>query len=177
MATLRVPVSPSDHIAGNEHAPVTMVEYGDYQCPYCAAAYPIVESVRQHFGQRLRFVFRHFPLTEIHPLAKPAAEAAEFAGAHHRFWQMHDLLYGNNDRLELPLILAAAATTGLSAQALELALINETYAPKVQADFMGGVRSGVNGTPAFFIQNERHDGTYDYESLTATINAAMAATA
>jgi protein-disulfide isomerase len=86
-------------------------------------------------------------------------------------------LYRNNDRLELPLFLAAAATAGLSAQALEIALMNETYAAKVQADFMGGVRSGVNGTPAFFIQNVRHDGAYDYESLTAAINAAVAATA
>ncbi len=173
MATLRVPVSPNDHIQGAEHALVTMVEYGDYQCPYCAAAFPVVNSVLKHFGTRLRLVFRHFPLTEIHPLAKPAAETAEFAGAHGHFWKMHDILYENHDQLGLPLMLAAARTLGLSEQDLESSLANETYAPKVQADFLGGVRSGVNGTPAFYIQGVRHDGSYDYESLTFAINAVM----
>ena len=177
MVSLRVPVSASDHIQGDEDALVTLVEYGDYECPYCAEAFPAVRRVQQHFGPRLRFVFRHFPLTEIHPLAKPAAETAEFAGANGLFWEMHDLLYENHDRLSPPLMPTAARTLGLSETDLEIALTNDAFAPKVQADFLGGVRSGVNGTPAFFIQGIRHDGPYDDESLIFAINAVMAASA
>ena len=173
MAVLRVPVSPSDHISGAEYAPVTMVEYGDYQCPYCAEAFPTVEMVRKHFGSRLRFVFRHFPLTEVHPFAEQAAETAEFAGTQGLFWQMHSLLYANQRQLSVAVLLASAQALGLSEATLEAALANRTYAPKVHEYFLGGVRSGVNGTPAFFIQGVRHDGSYDYESLTAAIGAAV----
>src|SRR5260370_41454545 len=92
MAKLAVPVNAQDHIRGNPNAPLTLLEYGDYQCPYCGAAYPVVEQVRQHFGDRLRFVFRHFPLTQVHPAAESAAEAAEAAGGPGEFWEMHDML-------------------------------------------------------------------------------------
>jgi protein-disulfide isomerase len=173
MAVLRVPVSPSDHILGAEYAQVTMVEYGDYQCPYCAEAFPIVELVRDHFESRLRFVFRHFPLTSVHPFAEQAAETTEFASTQGLFWQMHGLLYENQLRLNVPTLLASAQALGLSEATLEAALANQTYAPKVQEYFLGGVRSGVNGTPAFFIQGVRHDGSYDYESLVATVSAAI----
>lgn len=171
MAVLSVPVSPSDHISGAEYAPVTMVEYGDYQCPYCAEAYQIVEMIRNYFGSRLRFVFRHFPLTEVHPFAEQAAETAEFASTQGLFWQMHRLLYESHAQLNAPELLASARALGLSQATLEAALANQTYAPEVQEDFLGGVRSGVNGTPAFFIQGVRHDGPYDYESLAASIHA------
>src|SRR5690242_48867 len=99
MATLKVPVAPDDHIKGSANAPVTLVEYGDYECPYCGAAYPIIKRVQERFGEQLRFVFRNFPLSEIHPHAESAAEAAEFANAHAKFWEMHDLLYENQDGL------------------------------------------------------------------------------
>ena len=101
MGTLKVPVTRHDHIRGPANAPVTLVEYGDYECPGCGAAHPIVKLVLKHFGRRLRFVFRHFPLTQVHPNAEPAAESAEFAGAHGLFWEMHDGIYENQDRLSL----------------------------------------------------------------------------
>jgi protein-disulfide isomerase len=173
MAVLKVSVSSGDHILGAEDALVTMVEYGDYQCPYCAEAFPIVEMVRKHFGSRLRFVFRHFPLTELHPFAEQAAETAEFAGTHGLFWQMHGLLYTNQRQLDVDLLLASAEALSLPEATLEVALANRTYAPRVREHFMGGVRSGVNGTPAFFIQGVRHDGSYAYEDLTAAIDAAF----
>src|SRR5208282_6417161 len=99
MATLKMPVTTEDHVQGPEDAEVTLVEYGDYECPHCGRAHPIVQRVQEHFGKRVRFVFRNFPLSEMHPHAEAAAEAAEFAGAHGKFWQMHDRLFENQVRL------------------------------------------------------------------------------
>jgi protein-disulfide isomerase len=169
-ARLRVPVSSDDHAQGNENAPATMVEYGDYECPYCGEAYYIIKAVQERFGRQLRLVFRNFPLTEIHPHAPSAAETAEFAGAHGRFWEMHDNLYENQDRLGLPLYSELAGILELSAEELLKSLAKHEFLSKVRADFLGGVRSGVNGTPTFFINNIRHDGAYDYESLVAAID-------
>jgi protein-disulfide isomerase len=173
---LAVPVNPRDHIAGGERARVTLVEYGDYQCPYCGEAFPIVEQVRRHFGDRLRFVFRHFPLTEVHPLAAGAAQTAEFAGSYDRFWQMHGFLYENQDQLSEPLLFAAAKAIGLSEEALDASFKSNAFLERIQADFMGGVRSGVNGTPGFFIQSVRHDGSYDFEGLVGAIDAVLDST-
>jgi protein-disulfide isomerase len=177
MGTLRVPVTQHDHIKGAANAPVTLVEYGDYECPHCGAAHPIVNLVLQHFGPKLRFIFRHFPLTQVHPNAEPAAESAEFAGAHGRFWEMHDGIYENQDRLSPPLLFALARALGLSELELRNALMSEKYAPKVKADFLGGVRSGVNGTPLFFINGRQHQGTYAFEDLVASIELYLPATA
>jgi protein-disulfide isomerase len=177
MSTLKAPVTPHDHVRGPANAPVTLVEYGDYECPHCGAAHPIVDLVQEHFGPRLRFVFRHFPLSQVHPNAESAAESAEFAGAHGRFWEMHDGLYENQDRLGLPLLFALAEALGLSELELRAALVNGTYAGKVRSDFLGGVRSGVNGTPAFFINGLRHDGTYAFDDLVAAINSHLYARA
>jgi protein-disulfide isomerase len=173
MATLKVPVTPNDYIRGPMDAPVTLVEYGDYQCPYCGAAHPIVQAIESHFADQLRLVFRNFPLTEIHPLAEPAAETAEYAGANGQFWEMHDALYENQDQLGIPLFFALAQALGLSQEGLRDALENGTFAPKIQNDFLGGVRSGVNGTPTFFINGQRHDGTYDYPHLAAAIESQL----
>jgi protein-disulfide isomerase len=170
---LKVPVTAEDHIRGPKNAPVTLVEYGDYECPHCGRAHPIVEAVREHFGDTLRFVFRHFPLKEVHPHAEAAAEAAEYAGAHGRFWEMHDGIYENQDRLGLPLLFALAETLRLSEAALHQALVTGQFEPKVRADFLGGVRSGVNGTPTFFINDRRHDGPYEFEFLAAAIEARL----
>ncbi|UKJ76494.1 DsbA family protein [Azospirillum brasilense] len=170
MAVLKMPVTSSDHIQGDAHAPVTLVEYGDYECPYCGAAHPHVQLVQKHYGRQLRFVFRHFPLTEVHPNAQSAAESAEFAGAHGRFWEMHDLLFENQERLGIPLLFAAVRSLGLSETELRDALAEGTYTPKVRDDFLGGVRSGVNGTPAFFINDRRHDGPFDFPHLVAAID-------
>ena len=177
MSTLKVPVTSGDHSLGPADAPVTLVEYGDYECLHCGLAHPIVKLVLRQFGRRLRFVFRHFPLTQVHPNAQPAAESAEYAGAHDRFWEMHDGIYENQDRLGLPLLFALAGTLGLSEEGLRNALINETYAPKVRGDFLGGVRSGVNGTPTFFINGKRHDGSYELDDLVAAVEVHLGAKA
>lgn len=173
MTTLKTPVGPNDHSEGPDNAPVTLVEYGDYQCPYCGEAYPIVKAVQKAFGKKLRLVFRNFPLAEMHPHAQSAAEVAEFAAANGKFWQMHDALYENQEQLGGPLYLELAQSLGLPAAALRKALEDGTYREKVRADFMGGVKSGVNGTPSFFINGRRHDAAFDFETLSAAIEAAV----
>ena len=127
MAKLKVPVTPDDHIQGPENAPVTLLEYGDYECPYCGRAYPIVKALQGDFGEQLRFVFRHFPLAQIHPLAEPAAKAAEFAGSRGRFWEMHDRLYENQSRLGVPLLFELARDLGLPDDGLREALENHEF--------------------------------------------------
>jgi protein-disulfide isomerase len=177
MTTLKVPVTPHDHAKGPVNAPVTLVEYGDYECPYCGLAHSTVKLIQQHFRPRLRFVFRHFPLSQAHPNAESAAQTAEFAGAHGKFWEMHDGLYENQDRLGLPLYFALAGLLELPELELREALVEGTYAPKVRADFLSGVRSGVNGTPCFFINGVRHDGTYAFEDLGGAIEETLRAPA
>jgi protein-disulfide isomerase len=173
MATLKTPVTPNDHIQGPEDASATLVEYGDYECPHCGRAYSIVKRVQKQFGKGLRFVFRNFPLSEMHLQAESAAETAEFAGAHGKFWEMHDGLFENQQRLGGPLYLELAQELGLSATGLRQALEEGKYKDRVRTDFSGGVRSGVNGTPTFFINGKRHDGPFDYESLVRAIEEAV----
>ena len=177
MSKLKIPVTAADHSQGSADAPITLVEYGDYQCPQCGRAYPIVKRVQKHFGKRLRFIFRNFPLGEMHPQAESAAESAEFAGANNKFWEMHDTLFENQDELGLNLYLSLAAQLNLSGEALEQALENDEFTERVRADFSGGVRSGVNGTPTFFINGQRHDASFDYPDLAAAIDEALAASA
>jgi len=175
MSTLKFPVGSADHIQGEETAPVTLVEYGDYECPHCGRAYSIVKRVQKHFGKQLRFVFRNFPLSEMHPNAEFAAELSEFAAAHGKFWEMHDLLFENQNRLGGELFAELAKKLQLPSADLVGALQKHEYAAKVKADFSGGVRSGVNGTPTFFINGQRHDAPFDYEDLVAAIEAALPA--
>jgi protein-disulfide isomerase len=174
MSTLKVLVSPSDHVQGDAGAACTLVEYGDYECPHCGHAYPIVKQIQKHLGKRLRFVFRNFPLNESHPHAESAAETAEFAGAHGKFWDMHDLLFENQDRLSGELYLGLAQELELAPTELRLALEEGKYRTRVHSDFTGGVRSGVNGTPTFFINGQRHDGPFEYEDLLEAIEEALA---
>lgn len=173
MATLKVPVSGQDHSEGPADAPVTLVEYGDYECPHCGRAYPIVKQVQKHFGAKLRFVFRNFPLTELHPNAEAAAETAEFAATKGKFWEMHDTIFENQRHLSDSTLARLAQELGLSTDDLAKALDAAQFEPRVQADFGGGVRSGVNGTPTFFINGHRHDGPFEYEDLVAAIDAAL----
>jgi protein-disulfide isomerase len=173
MSTLKAPLTPLDHTLGPADAPVTMVEYGDYECPHCGAAHPIVKLVLKHFGDKILFAFRHFPLTQAHPNAETAAESAEFCGAHGRFWEMHDGIYENQDRLGLPLLFALVNSLGLSEAALREALVNGTYEDKVRNDFLSGVRSGVNGTPTFFINGRRHDGAFAFGDLVSAVEASL----
>jgi protein-disulfide isomerase len=172
--SLRVPVTDQDHIQGNPDAPCTLVEYGDYECPHCGHAYPIVQRVQKHFGKKLRFVFRNFPLAETHPHAESAAETAEFAGAHGKFWEMHDALFENQESLGGSLYLQLAQQLKLSPQELRAAVESRDFLARVKSDFTGGVRSGVNGTPTFFINGKRHDTSFEYEDLLQAINAALA---
>lgn len=173
MSTLKNPVTDKDHIQGNEGAPITLVEYGDYECPYCGAAHTIVKEIQKHFGDKLRFVFRNFPLVESHPHAGVAAITAEFAASHQKFWEMHDLLYENQENLELPDLIKYAESLKLPIPDLKKAIENEMFADKIKNDFMGGVRSGVNGTPTFFINGVRHNDSFEYEVLSATIEEAL----
>lgn len=176
-ARLSVPVTPGrDHIRGAVDAPVTLLEYGDYECPYCGLAHPIVGAVEQRMGSTLRFVFRQFPLTTVHPHAELAAEAAEAAGAQRKFWPMHDLLFENQQHLDAPDLLAYADSLGLDLEQFRSDLARHAHAPKVRDDFMGGVRSGVNGTPCFFINGVRHDGPWDFAHLLAAVQQAAGTT-
>ncbi|RYD89899.1 MAG: DsbA family protein [Sphingomonadales bacterium] len=167
--SLTLPVSANDHAQGDADAPVTLVEYGDYQCPYCGAAYGIVKSVQKQLGKKLRFVFRNFPLNQAHPMAELAAEAAEAAGAQGKFWEMHDALYENQDQLGQELIETLVERLRLDAARFEADLEERKFQPRVKHDFMGGVRSGVNGTPGFFINGKRYDESWDEEPLTAAL--------
>lgn len=162
-----------DHIQGPANAPVTLTEYGDYQCPYCGEAYSIVKQLQQKVGNNLRFVFRNFPLSQIHAHAEVAAEAAEAAGAQNKFWEMHDYLYEHQDKLAPPQLIAAAKQLGLDVERFTDDLNQHAYAERVREDFLSGVRAGVNGTPTFFINGVRHDGAWDLDSLSEAINAQL----
>jgi protein-disulfide isomerase len=172
-AALTLPVSEDrDHIQGPAEAAVTLVEYGDYECPYCGAAYPIIKEVQERMGERLRFVFRNFPITTSHPHAEQAAEAAEAAAAQGRFWQMHDLLYENQRRLGDEDLRAYAGQLGLEVEPFDQELTEHVHAPRVREDFMSGVRSGVNGTPTFYINGLRYDDSYELDTLLAALERA-----
>jgi protein-disulfide isomerase len=170
---LATPVGERDHVIGPATAPVTLVEYGDYECPYCGAAHVSVKQILGVLGDDVRFVFRNFPLSQIHPHAFQAANAAEAAGGQGEFWGMHDLLFENQRHLDPPSLLAYARALGLDLQRFGADLTQQTYAPRIREDFLSGVRSGVNGTPTFFVNEVRHNGGYDPESLLAAIRAAV----
>jgi protein-disulfide isomerase len=174
-ARLAIQVNERDHVQGPESAPLTLVEYGDFQCPYCAAAHIIVKKTQQILGAELRFVFRHFPLTQIHPHAEAAAEASEAAGAQGQFWEMHDMLYENQPRVDPPHLLLFAEELGLDTEKFTRELENGIYRERVRADFLSGVRSGVNGTPAFFINGVRYDGSWDIAPLIEALEGARVA--
>lgn len=168
-ATLAVAVTKADHIDGDDRASVTLVEYGDYQCPYCGQAYPRIKAVQREMRHRLRFVFRNFPLSNAHPFAEVAAEAAEAAGAQGKFWEMHDLLYENQASLGQELFVQAATQLGLNLQRFADDAKARKYRERVHQDFMGGVRSGVNGTPCFFINDTRFDGSWASDELASAL--------
>jgi protein-disulfide isomerase len=172
-AVLTLPVSDErDHVQGPADAPVTLVEYGDYECPYCGAAYPIIKEVQARMGERLRFVFRNFPITSSHPHAEQAAESAEAAAAQGRFWEMHDLLYENQKRLRDQDLHGYAKQLGLDVDRFDRELAEHVHAARVREDFMSGVRSGVNGTPTFYIDGVRYDDSYDLDTLLAALERA-----
>ena len=170
---LMLPVGDRDHVQGPADAPATLVEYGDFECPHCRQAYPIVKRIRSRMGARLRFAFRNFPLTELHPHAQHAAEVAEAAGAQGKFWEMHDRLFERQFALDDEHLIAYAEELGLDAGRVARELAARTYKARVRDDFMSGVRSGVNGTPTFFINGVRHDQPWDQEGLAAALERAV----
>jgi protein-disulfide isomerase len=170
---LTVDVGPDDHIRGSAVGRVTLVEYGDYECPYCGEAYPIVKEIEGILGDELRSVFRNFPLSEVHPHAFQAAEAAEAAAAQGRFWEMHDRLYENQQRLSEADLLDHAQALELDVERVAAELREHAHEPRIRNDFVSGLRSGVNGTPTFFINGRRHNGSYDLETLLGALRAAL----
>lgn len=171
---LAMPVAQDrDHIRGLANAPVTLVQYGDYECPYSGAAYPIIKDVQSRLNEDLRFVFRNFPINS-HPHAQQAAEAAEAAGSQGRFWEMHDLLFENQKHLRDGDLRGYAEKLGLDVELFEKELGEHVHAARVHDDFMSGVRSGVHGTPTFYINGVRHDESYEMEALLAALKRAAA---
>ena len=175
---LRPPVSEHDHAAGPADAPLTLVEYGDYQCPHCAAADPVVHAVQKALGKELRFVFRNFPLAEMHPAAEPAAEFAEGAATQGKFWEAHDAIFAYSRRHGPPSLgpdafASIAAALKLDLEQLEADVVQHRYLERIKNDFNGGIRSGVNGTPTFFINGSRFDGAPTVEELTEALRALL----
>jgi formate-nitrite transporter family protein len=169
---LAMPVTERDHARGPADAPVTLLEYGDFECPHCRAAFFVVEEVLNELGSDVRFVYRHFPLANIHPRAEMAAEAAEAAAAQGQFWDMHRQLFLHQDQLEDDDLLEHAEAIGLDLDRFARELDLGTYEPRMREDFLSGVRSGVNGTPTFYINGVRHDGPPDAASLIRAIEEA-----
>jgi protein-disulfide isomerase len=165
-------VDARDHQQGDDSAEVTLIEYGDFECPYCGAAYPILKRVKSRLGRRLRFVFRNFPLGEIHPHAEQAAEAAESVAARGggpAFWAMHDLMFEHQGALDGANLARYATTAGVEGAKVLEDLSLGRYQEQVRESFMAGVRSGVNGTPTLFIDGIRYDGPRDEETLVAAL--------
>jgi protein-disulfide isomerase len=173
-ARLTVPVSARDHVRGPATASVTLVEYGDYECPYCGMAHPIIEQVLAQAKDLVRFAYRHFPLSQMHPHAEHAAEVTEAAGAQGKFWAMHHTLLEHQRALDDAHLLLYAERIGLNLEQFTDELRHQVHAGRVREDFVSGVRSGVNGTPTFFINGVRHDGPFDYDALMAAIEGAAA---
>jgi protein-disulfide isomerase len=170
---LTPPVSKQDHIKGARNAAVQLVEYGDYQCPTCGAAFPVVNALERLFSSKMAFVFRHFPLSEIHPWAEPAAIAAEAADRQGKFWHMHNMIFQYQQQLSPRSLLVFAEEIELNIKTFKADIADPALAEKVEAHFESGVRSGVNGTPSFFINGYKYNGSFDFDSMSAAIGATL----
>jgi protein-disulfide isomerase len=166
---LTLPSAQRDHIQGPIDAPIALVEYGDYECPYCGQAYPIIKAIQKRLGDQLCFAFRNFPLINSHPHAQHAAEAAEAAGVQGSFWEMHDLLFEHQDALDDKSIAQYAEALGLDARRLIGEVLAGAHTARVREDFRSGARGGVNGTPTFFINGVRYEGAPDADTLVAAL--------
>jgi protein-disulfide isomerase len=164
-----LPMAGHDHIQGPINAPFALVEYGDYQCPYCGEAYPLVKAIQERLGDKLCFAFRNFPLTTMHPHAEHAAEAAEAAAGQGKFWEMHDILFENQNALEDDDIEQYAESLGLDSERLMGEVLSGAHALRLKEDFRGGARNGVNGTPTFFVNGVRYDGPPGVAGLFAAL--------
>jgi len=167
---LKPPVSAKDHIQGDPDAPIELLEYGDYQCPHCGRAYPIIKNIQKRMGKKLKFVFRNFPLTEIHPDAFNAAVAAEAAGEQDKFWEMHDIIFEHQRHLTTESILIYAQKAGLNMAEFSKDLQNDVFVNKVEDDIESGIRSGVNGTPSFYVNAKKYNGSWDEDDFVDFLN-------
>jgi protein-disulfide isomerase len=172
MTILRAPITDRDHVVGPISAELTVVVYGDYECPDSRALNTVLDEVLDRFGTHLRLVFRHYPRSDIHERAVAAAEAAEAAGAQDRFWDMHHLLFARAQELDLPALKRYAAQLGLDRERFADDVISHINIPKIREDFLGGVRSGVDGTPSLYINGVRYDGLRDALSLATGLELA-----
>ena len=170
---LKIPVSKEDHSEGPDKAPLVLVEYGDYQCPHCGRAYPMVKRLQKALEGKLRFVFRNFPLSEVHPDALNAAKVAEAAAFQGKFWEMHDALFENQENLDVESLERYAEKLKLDVEALNKAVGDSAVEDRVSTDFEGGVRSGVNGTPTFFVNGFRYDGDWSYGPFLNALKAVL----
>jgi len=170
MSRLTMPVGPDDHVLGRSDAPVTLCEYGDYECPHCGRAHAVTAELLRQRANDVRFAFRHFPLTRIHPHAGSAAQAAEAAGSQGQFWPMHSMLFEHQDALEPEDLLSYARALDLDIPRFVQELRAGVHMPRIQRDFRSGARSGVNGTPTLFINDERLDGPWDLDVLQSEVS-------
>lgn len=171
MRSLSNRISPADHVRGRPDARIELLEYGDYQCPYCGRAHAAVQRIRDLLGDELRFAYRNFPLTHLHPQALAAAQAAEAAARQGRFWEMHDLLYDRQDHLEDRDLLRHAQELGLDLERFATDLDSGSVMRRIESDFAAGNRIGVHGTPTFFVNGERYDGPSEADALLAFIRS------
>ncbi len=172
---LSVPVGPKDHVrGGGADARITLVEYGDYQCPYCGQAHPVVQELIREFGDDLRFVFRNLPLDSVHPQAMHAAEAAEAVALQGDFWRMHDLLFERQHDLSDQALVNYAQEAGADLGALEQALTQHVTIGRIEADLESALRSGANGTPAFFVNGTRYDDSWDLDTFSGHLRGLLA---
>jgi protein-disulfide isomerase len=170
---LAVPVQSTDHVMGASHAPVTIVEYGDFECPNCKQAAPAVKLLLERFAGRVRVVFRHFPLEEVHPHALAAAEAAECAGGQGKFWEMHDLLFANQDHLKTNQLHSYAERLQLDMARYTSEMDDEVYRQRIREQMEGARRSGVRGTPTFFVNGRLQDVSFGMRALFDAVEAAL----
>jgi len=168
-------VNRNDHVFGNPAARIELVEYGDYQCPYCGRAYPIIKGIQENLGEELKFVFRNFPLSKIHPHAFSAAIATEAAGLQDKFWEMHDILFENQENLDTANMLFFAAGIGLELDRFKNDIEQIQLTEKVNGDFESGIRSGVNRTPSFFINGYKYDGEWTEDELFQYLKSLLSA--
>jgi protein-disulfide isomerase len=161
----------TDHVRGSIDAPISVVEYGDYECPYTGMAYPIVKEIMKKFNNKIYFVFRNFPLNSIHPHAQHAAEAAEVASAQDKFWQMHDYLFEHQKALDDNHLLQYAEKVGLDVNKFKKEISGHVYAPLIEGSLKSGIESGVQGTPTFFVNGERYEDSWDLETFSSSLKA------
>jgi protein-disulfide isomerase len=172
-AVLSIPVGPDDHASGPADAKLTLLEYGDYQCPYCGQAYPIVEQIRAQFADSIRFVFRNLPLADVHPHAEAAAETAEAVGLQGKFWEIHDTLFENQRDLSDKALRRYVDAVGADAEEAAKAIAGGRPRQRVEADFEGAIRSGANGTPTFFVNGVRYDGSWQFEPFVEFLTSSL----